>query len=302
MFLIIARTFKEGFNNLIRNGWLSIAAVSILVFSLYVISLLFIVTKATDSLLQDIQNRVNVSVYFRTSATEDEISNIKTQLSGYSEIRAIDYISREKALEDFKRNNEDEPVIVQSLEELGENPLLASLVIKANDPNQYESVVKFINESPFKDKISRINYGKNKEVIDKLNNVIGETKKIGLSLVIMFSVISVLIVFNTIRITIYTHRSEIEVMRLVGASNTFIRLPFIFEGMMYSLIATLVATGALFITLQFVAPYVSPVIPSKNIMAIFQHNILLIVSLQLILGILLGVLSSMIAIRKYLKI
>lgn len=302
MLLIIIRTFKEGVNNFVRNGWLSVAAVSVLLFSLYIISFLFVITTTANFLIKDIQNKVNISVYFKTSVPEEEILAVKDELARKDKIKSVEYISREKALEDFKRNNEKEPVIMQSLAEIGDNPLLASIMIKAHNVNEYESIVASLGETDFQDKISRINYGKNKEIIEKLNRIISEIKKIGTGVVILFAVISILIVFNTIRITIYTHRQEIEVMRLVGASNMFIRLPYMWEGIIYGFIATVLSTIFLFGTLWFVAPKVSSVIPGNYIIISFREYFLIIVGLQIVVGVVLGILSGGIAIRKYLKV
>ena len=302
MFLVIGRTFKEAANNFVRNGWLSVAAVTVLFLSLYVISLLFVVTKTADGVLKDIQDKVNISVYLKPDVAEADIFKYQNEVIGLANVKSVDYVSQSQALENFKKNNADEPVIIKSLEELGGNPLLASLVVKANSSNQYDAVVSELSSVSFKDNISRVNYGKNKEIIEKLNSIIGEIKKIGMSLIILFGVISVLITFNTIRITIYTHKNEIEVMRLVGASNTFIRLPFVFEGIIYAAIALLLSTVFVLVTLKFLAPFVSTVIPSQNLVSVFVHNIGPILGLQLLVGIFLGVISSMIAIRRYLKI
>jgi cell division transport system permease protein len=302
MFLIFTRTFNESLKNLWRNGLLSIAAISVLVFSLYTISILYLLTATTDNILKEIQQKVNVTVYFKSDVSEENILKIRQDLGNYSEIKSADYVSKEKALDDFKKNNSDNPVILQSLEEIGDNPLLPSLVIKANNPNQYESVASYISTASFKDDIARINYSKNKEIINKLNSLVSEIRKIGLSLAILFSFIAILITFNTIRITIYSHKQEIEVMRLVGASNLYIRLPFIFEGVTYGVIASVISMIFLLITIKFVAPYISKVIPSENLLSFYFTNFAILIGMQILIGTLLGIFSGMIAIRKYLKI
>ena len=192
----------------------------------------------------------------------------------YSEIKKVDYVSKDDALADFKKNNADNPIILQSLEEIGDNPLLGSLVVKANNPTDYDSVANYISSAPFKDDIARINYGKNKEVIDKLNNLVTEIRRIGLSLALLFSFIAILITFNTIRITIYTHKQEIEVMRLVGASNFYIRMPFIFEGITYGIIASIISMIFLLVTVKFAAPYISKLIPSESLVVFYFTNFL----------------------------
>lgn len=302
MLLVIGRTFKESLSNFVRNGWLSIAAVSVLLLSLFIIGMLFMVTKVSDDILSTTQNKINVSAYLKSDVSEDRIMEIKKEIEGYPDIQSVQYISRDQALEDFKKNNAGEPVIIQSLEEIGENPLLASVVIKANSSDNYEAISNQILDSDFKDDISRVNYGRNKEIIEKLNNLINETKKIGLALVGLFSVISILIIFNTIRITIYTHKQEIEVMRLVGASNTYIRLPFVFEGIIYGFIATVISLMAIFGVIKFISSFLPSLFPSGYLSSLFLHNLLTLLGIQVLAGVILGVLSSMIAIRKYLKI
>lgn len=302
MFLTIRRTFRAALSNFLRNGWLSIATVSILVMSLFILSVFFVVTVTVDKLLSDIQDKVNISIYFKSDATEQAITEAKADLEKFSDIKSIDYISKEQALDNFKRINAAEPIILQSLDEIGENPLLASLVIKAGDSTQYQIISDYIIQSPFSSEVSRVNYGKNKDNIDKLNSIIATIRKTGVSLGIVFAVISLLITFNAVRITIYTYKQEIEVMRLVGASNFFIRLPFIFEGVIYGMVGAVFSTLLLFLSIKFATPYVSTAIPSSNLMAFYLANFWEIFVGQLIFGSCLGTIGSFIAMRRYLKV
>lgn len=302
MFLIIGRTFKESLSNFLRNGWLSFATTSILMLSLYVVGVIFMVTFTANGLLHTIQEKTNISIYFKADVAEEDILQIQGALESFGIVKSVEYVSKETALENFKRSNADEAAILQSLDELGGNPLLSSLVIKSNDPTQYQAISDYIAKAPFGSDISRVNYGKNKEVIDRLNSIIATIKRVGVSLGIFFAAISVLIIFNAIRITIYSHREEIEIMRLVGASNTYIRLPFIFEGLLYGSVATLVSLAVLYVSARFAAPYVSTAIPSSNLVAAYLSNFWLLLGIQLAIGVVLGIFSSVVAIRKYLKI
>ena len=302
MFLVIWRTIKQSFVSFWRNGWLSIAAVSVLILSLYAIGVLSVMTMTTNNLLKEVESKLDISVYFKSNISESTILQVKQDLKNYQEIKSVDYISKDQALENFKKSNANEPVIMQSLEEIGDNPLLASLIIKANNPSQYKTIADYISKASFKDDVSRINYDKNKDIINKLTNIVHQMKRIGLFVAIIFGIISVLIIFNTIRITIYTHRQEIEVMRLVGASNMFIRLPFIFEGIIYGILASLVATGFLFITIKSVNHLTNLSFLSQNLLNIFLGNFWLLFGIQATIGIFLGITSSWIAMRKYLKI
>lgn len=302
MFLVIGRTIKESIINFWRNGWLSIAVVSVLTLSLFVVGAVFLLIMAGDNMLKNIENKMNVSVYFKADIEESKIFEIRDNLKKYSEIKSIEYISKDQALENFKKNNENEPVIMQALEEIGENPLLASLVVVAHNSSQYQYIVDYINSAEFKGDIGRINYDKNKTIIEKLNNVINQVKKNGIILAGIFGVVSILIIFNTIRITIYTHKNEIEVMRLVGASNMFIRLPFVFEGIIYGIISSLVASAFLLLATKLISSYALSVISGGNMFDFYLEKALLILGAQATIGVFLGILGSWIAMRKYLKI
>ncbi|KKP79544.1 MAG: hypothetical protein A2271_01475 [Candidatus Moranbacteria bacterium RIFOXYA12_FULL_35_19] len=302
MFLIIGRTIRASFINFWRNGWLSVAAVSVLVLALFVVGSVFMVGLVANDVLQNVEKKVSISVYFKTDISEEKILENKRDLENIKEISSVEYISKDKALEIFKRDNADEPVIMESLEEIGENPLLASLVIKADNPSQYQAVADYIANASFKDDVGRVNYGKNREIIDRLNGIIFQIKKVGLILVGIFGIVSILIIFNTIRITIYTHRQEIEVMRLVGSSNMFIRLPFIFEGIIYGVIASFIASLIILGTIKIINIYASAVVSSGNLFSFYLANALYVLGLQIIIGSFLGIASSWIAMRKYLKI
>lgn len=305
MILAIKRTLKEAFSNFFRNSWLSVATVCILIMSLYIMSVLYVVTFTANNILKNVQDKVNVSVYFKTDVPEEKIMEIKNELAGYSEIKSIDYVSRDKALEDFKQINADEPRILKSLEEIGDNPLPASLIIKAGSSDQYQGIVDKINgNAGLKDNIDWINYerDKNKDIVERLNSIVGTIRKVGAIIGMIFALIAVLMTFNAIRITIYAHRKEIEIMRLVGASNTYIRLPFIFEGILYGIVASVISMLLLLITIKFVTPYVSSVIPRENLMGFYTSHFWLILGMQIAIGAVIGIFSSLIAMRKYLKI
>lgn len=302
--LIIKRTLKEALNNFLRNSWLSVATVSNLLLSLYIVSILFVVTFTANNILKTVQNKVNVSVYVNINVVEDKIMEMKNEMAKIDGIKSVDYISRDKALEEFKSTNADEPRILKSLEEIGENPLPASLIITAKNPNDYQGIVdKINNNQALKENIDWINYekNKNKDVVERLNSIVATIRKVGVIIGIIFAANALLITFNAVRITIYTHRQEIETMRLVGASNAFIRLPFVFEGIIYGALASILSMIVLFATLKFAAPYISSAIPSENLIGFYTGNFWSLLGAQLLIGMTIGIFSSLIAMRKYLK-
>lgn len=295
------RTLREGFQNFRRNGWLSVATISILTISLYLISLTFMIGITADLLLKNVQEKINISIYFNPSIEESEIVDIKSKLQNYKEIKSIEYVSKEQALAEFMEMGNNDPAIKQALDEIGENPLLASLVIKANQADQYDVINKAIENSDFREEVSRINYDKNKIIIERLNKIVDFSKEIGLILGLIFVLIAVLITFNAIRITIYSHKQEFEIERLVGASNLYIRMPFIFEGIFYGISASIVSVILLLITAKLISSFVQRTISQDNLMSLYLSNFWSIFGILFLLGILLGVISSFIAIRRYLK-
>jgi cell division transport system permease protein len=298
----LKRTFHEGLDNFYRNGWLTFATVSVLAISLYIISMTAMLGVTANIVLKNIQDKINISVYFNPDVAESTILDIKDKLAGFEEIKSIDYVSKDQALEQFKKFGEGNPSISQALDEIGDNPLLSALVIKTKNINQYDLVAKSISSSSFADQISRIDFEENKAAIEKLTSIIKIVEQVGLTLGIVFIIIGVLITFNAIRLTMYSHRHEFQIMRLVGASNIYIRMTFIFEGIFYGITSAVVVLILLFITSKFLAPLTAGSINGGDIVSFYFHNFFTIFGLLLLSGIGLGTLSAFIAIRRYLKI
>ncbi|MFA6193840.1 MAG: permease-like cell division protein FtsX, partial [Parcubacteria group bacterium] len=263
LLLTLKRTFTSGFTHFRRNGWLSFAVISIISLTLLIISTLIVLSIAANLVIRSVQDKVDISVYFKGDTEESKILEFRSTVLQYKEVKAADYVSKDRALNEFKSKNSDNPLILQSIEAIGDNPLSASINIKAVTPDKYDIIATAIQNSSFRDNISRINYAKNKIVIERLNNVLSTTKKIGIMLAVIFSLIAVLITFNAVRITIYAHRQEIEIMRLVGASNHYIRMPFIFEGIIYGTISAIAVMLILFPLVKIATPYIAGAVSVK---------------------------------------
>lgn len=295
------RTFKEGMINFRRNGWLSLATITILSLSLFIISLAGLITIGTQLIVSNLENRISITVSFHPHVSEDRILEIKQYLERAREIESIDFVSRDQALETFLSNNGNDLVIRQAIDEIGENPLLASLVVRAKNQSDYEKIAKFLQASPYQTDINRINFEKNRRIFEKLNYIGGAARKFGLALGAAFGVIAVLITFNTIRITIYSHRQEFEIMRLVGASNLYVRMPYVFEGILYGLFAGVTAIGLVALSAYGLAGYTRDAFPQGDMFQVFLAYLPTIMVSTVCLGIFLGVISSFIAIHRYLK-
>lgn len=302
MLVIISRTLKEAYKNFLRNGLLSFATSMILMLSLYTLSILLLIAMVSNVVISNVQEKSSVSIYFNQDVDEEIIANIQNEIKSNSLVKSVAYISKEDALVIFKEKNANEEAILRSIEEVGSNPLLASLIIKANNPAQYQAIYDFISNADFKSEINRINYVKNKTIINKLNFIVGKIRNIGLIASSLLAISSILITFNSIRITIYSRRKEMQIMRLVGASNLFIRLPYVFEGILYGISASVISTILLLISIRFVSSFISESILSQSLMSFFVSKLWLFIIFQIAMGCILGIASSMIAIRRYLKV
>ena len=302
----IKRITKSGFVNFWRNGWVSLATVLIMVITLFVIGSLIFAKTLLSSTLAQIQDKVDISIYFKTDANENDIMALKNSVSKLNEVKEAIYISKDDAIKNFQERHKDNALIVQSLTELDDNPLGAVINIKAKDPSQYESIAKFLQtETDIEDPgsiIDKINYFQNKNVIDKLTKVINSSKNLGVSLSIVLIIISILVSFNTIRLAIYTARDEISVMRLVGASSKNVTGPFIVEGIMYGVISSVVAVAVFYPFTYWLGPETESFFGGMNIFNYYLSNFISLFFILLSIGVFLGALSSFIAVRRYLKV
>lgn len=302
MWINFKRTIKSGLKSFWRNSWLSAATISIMVLTLLVISAMLMMNIIASVVLLNLSQKIDISVYFKLDATEENILIVKSQLEKLAEVEHVDYVSQADALNQFKEKHKDNPYIIQSLQELGENPLEASLNIKAKNASQYEVISSFLEGISYSSIIDKVDYRQNKDIINKLDYIISNVKIIGLILSIVLALIVVLVTFNAIRLAIYSSRDEVKVMRLVGANNWFIRGPFIIEGVLYGIVSSLITLAILYATIWFVSPKISGFLPISDVFSYFWANFWEFLVLLLGTGIILGVVSSFLAIRKYLKV
>lgn len=301
------RVVRTGFFNFWRNGTVSLASVLVMTVTLLVVGFVSFFNAVLDTALIELQNKIDINVTFVTTADESNMLSIKHSLESLPEVLLVTYTSREEALEDFKARHSNDQSILAALEELGDNPLGATLNIKARDPSQYASVAKFLESGGTLSSegvtiIDGVNYFQNKTAIDRLSKIISSADKLSFALTIFLIIVSVLIAFNTIRLTIYIARDEISVMRLVGASTAYIQGPFVVLGIIYGLSAAIMTLIALLVVTYWLGGVTASFLNTFNIFSYYLRNFLQIAVIIIGSGILIGVFSSILAIRKYLKI
>jgi len=298
----LVRIIKTGFQNFWRNSWLSAATISIIVLTLFVISGLVLLNVVTQSVVSSLENKVDISAYFHAESPESKILSIRQELLKLPETKSAEYVSKIEALNQFKERHKDNPTLLQSVDELSDNPLEASLNIKAQNASQYASIVDFLGQAQYSSLIDKINYHQNKEVIDRVSGLASSIGRGGLIASFILALMAFFVTFNTIRLTMYNWKEEISVMRLVGASNWYIRGPFLVEGMVYGIMAALITIVVTYPVLYFVSPKVTSFLPEVDLLYFFEANIGQILILLMGVGAALGTLSSFIAIRRYLRV
>jgi len=261
---------------------------------------------ALDATLVQLQNKVDINVYFLTDAPESEMLELRDLVAELPEVAEATYVTREEALENFRERHKDDQLTLQALDELDENPLGASLSIRAKETSQYEGIANFLdNETTVgsgNQIIEKINYFQNKAAIEKLTDIIAGSEKLGFFVTIFLIFASVLIVFNTIRLAIFTTKDEIDVMQLVGASDWYIQGPFVIEGALYGFAAGLFSLLSLYPIAVWLGPKSQAFLGSFNVLSYYANSIGWLFFVLVGTGVFLGAFSSFMAVRRYLHL
>ena len=305
--MIIKRMFVSGGKSFIRGGAVSAATLLIMTVTLAIISSLVFLSALLSYTLNIIENKVDVSVYFVTTASEQQIFAVKDQLEKLPQVTSVTYTSAADALTAFRARHANDQLTLQALDQLGGNPLDASLEVRATDPSEYQSIVNFLEASPALSSggasiIDRINYAQNKEVINRLSLAIQATREIGFAIIFLFALASILIAFATIRLAIYTTKDEIAVMRLVGASNAYIQGPFIVAGVITGALAAALVLILLWPATWYAGMKTAGWFGGFDLASYYLSHFILFFLILMLSGIALGSIASVLAIRKYLKV
>jgi cell division transport system permease protein len=307
MFTALRRVFSGGTKNFVRSGAVSFATVLIMTVTLMIIGFLIFLSALLTYTLAQIESKVDVSVYFTTDAAEGDILNLKDALQALPQVEAVTYTSSDEALQEFKTRHASDQLTLNALSELGSNPLGGSLAIQAHDPTQYQTIVDYVNNDADLNVngvsiVDHIDYDQNKEVIDRLTAAIHATEQAGLAIVIIFAIASTIIALATVRLAIYSSRDEIAVMRLVGASNAYIRGPFLVAGVIAGLLSSLIALALFLPATWYVGTHLSDWLGGFNLFTYFIGHFLLVAGILIGSGVLLGGFASYLAVRRYLRV
>jgi len=300
----IKRVAKAGFIGFWRNAYVTSSSVFVITVALFVIGSTMFIDQLLTVSLKNLQAKVDMNVYFVPSAPQAEIDAIRNAVAALPDVASVTLTSREEALSKYRQKYQNNEVSMQALAELDDNPMGADLAIQANQTSQYESIARFLEEkieqtSP-QTVIADVNYNENRPAIDTLTKIIEAVEQTSLIVMLVLILAAIMITFNTIRLAIYTAREEISIMRLVGASNMFIRGPFMLQGAMYGILAGLITLLIFYPAMVWLGPHTETFF-EFNIFSYFVSNFAYIFGVLLGSGIVLGLISSILAVARYLR-
>ena len=298
---LFLRIIKTAMISLWRNRWLSIVSGLIMVITLIIISVFASLNIIANKVTSDLKDKIDMEAFIEESATDDQVFALRKLLLVRTDIEKVDYVSKEDALREWQERNRDNEQI-RDVIDAENNPLPRSLEIKTVEPESLEDIAKLLETQEYSPLIKDLSYRKNREMIDRLVKIANFIKIAGWSMSVIFIVISILVIYNTIRLTIFARSEEIEIMKLVGASDWFVRGPFIIEGIVYGIFATIVASSILFLSFQLIMP------ATQNYLGGFDLgdgylgvSFLFVIILELGVSVLLGMICSLLAVKRYLK-
>lgn len=299
----LLRVVRFAFQDMGRNIGMSFMTIFILVLMLLSVNTLWSVEVLTKAAVSEVKDQINVSIYFSPTATEKQVNDIKSYLGGFPEVTKVDLRLREEVLTQFKDRHRLSQEVLSALDELGGNPFGPTVVVKTREPGDYKKIINALNVPEFETLIEAKSFDEHADAIDKIQNITNRVEKMGMGLSILFAIISFLVIFNTVRVAIQAQRVEIGIKRLVGASNWFIRGPYLVESFVFTIASVAVSAVVLFFALRWLDPYLIVVFPNGfSLTNYYNSHILYVFGVQILAVLLLTVASSSLAMRKQLKV
>ena len=305
MMTTFLRIWRAGFKNIFRNAWLSTAATSIMVVTILIMTFFAFSSIFVRSQLTQVRSKIDLSIFLSDDATKDQIQNLQSKIGGIENVTAVNYVSKTDALERLKNSSTEGEKLAKSAQEIG-NPLPASFEVKLVNIDQISSSngnIKSLEEATIITDTSLDNRDDNRQgVVENVISISNSVSRIGAILSILFLIIALMIIFNTIRMAIFTRREEVEIMKLVGATKWFIRGPFLVEGTLYGIFGAILSLAILIPFTRAVSPFLTDKLGAGSTLDYFASHFLAVSGSMFAIGILIGIISSWLALIRYLKI
>ncbi len=297
------RIVKFAIQDIIRNAGLSFMTVMILILMLLSVNTLWSVDVITKEAVGLVKNQINVSLYMVSSITDKQLSEIKSYVSAFPEVVELSVLSKEEVLKSFQDRHKLSKEVLDALQELGDNPFGPTIIIKTREPKDYKTIINAISVPEYENLVEAKSFDQHEEAIDRIQNITSRVEKMGMGLSILFAIISFLIIFNTIRVSIFTQHTEIGIKRLVGASTWFIRGPYVIEAAVFTVISISITMGVVYLGLRWLDPYLALAFPNGfSLTNYYNSHMLLVFGTQALAVLLLNILSSSLAMRRQLKV
>lgn len=306
LWVSLKRIARSGLINFWRNSFVSLASIFVLTTTLFIVGSLMFVNSATGQFIAYLKDKVDVNVYLEPNADEGEVNSLIENIQNLPEVERVTYQTPEEVFSAFVEKNQDKVVTLRALEEIGENPFGGTISIKAKELSQYPGVAQFLDDYAATETgdsiVEVINYNNNRGAIEQLERTSVFAERFAWVAILLFSIASILITFNTVRLAIYTAREEISVMRLMGASNQYIRGPFLIEGAVYGLISALVTLILFFPLTLFLRSGIAEAFSGVDLFSMYVSQFSFFAVVIIGVGVILGVVSTFLAVRKYLSV
>ena len=305
--LTFLRMCRYGINNFTRNAWLTIAATAVMTITLLIIFTTVIARNVLADSVTELSKRVDMSIYLKTGTTEAQAEPIMAELRTLSNVDNVEFISSEEARAQSANDNKADQDVLEALNQ-ATNKMPAVIRVNLQDINDTASLDNFVKTNAALKKVIDGNRepsfaGSRRSAIENIGRWTDFAQRAGLAASVLFVVISSLIVFNTIRMAIFNRKSEIEMMKLIGADRSFIRGPFLVEAIVYGCIAAIIATSiGIGVFAAFADKLQAYGIATSATVQFLISNIALILLAMMLLGALIGVISATLATRRYLKL
>ncbi len=306
MLTSFVRVTTFAIRNFWRDIWLSTATIVVFVLAITLVSTLSGVKVVTDQAISILRSKVDVTVLFKPTAPEPTVRELQVKLEELPETTSVSFVSAEENRAAFQREHANDEVITKSVDAVGQNPFGPSLTIQARSLDEYPTISKLFEDDRYRDHIAsdQKTLGRNEAGIKSLSRFTRNVNQFSVALTVIFGLIATFVVLNTMRIAIYSHREEIGIMKLVGASNWFVRGPFLIESVFIGILAVVLASALLVVAALGLHGFFDSLFQDYNVnmTAYFLGNFLTIFWGPLVGAVVLSVVSATIAVGRYLRV
>jgi cell division transport system permease protein len=304
--ITFSRIITTGMVNFARNAWLAIAAIAVMVVTLTIVLFSLITSATFNNTIKQITDKIDISVYLKDEVTEEQRDVLLQEMERLPNVQNVTYVSKEEVLQRYIQQNANNPELLSAISQT-DNPLPATIQLKPKDLNRLAEIKTYLSKNDIvalqSDEPSYS--GDRKEAIDNITHATNILQRAGVIVVLVFAVISILIIFNTIQMAIFNRRDELTIMRLLGASTWYIRGPFVVESIIYGITSAFISIfliNSLFVASSSTLQATSLGLLDINYSAeYFKQHFWVLLGTQLAVGILIGAVSSTIATKRYLK-